>query len=365
MFVERFMAWAVAQPSSVRAEGIADLTAAYRTDQVADQDIEATEQVFTLFLDDPDIVVRRALSAGLATSDRAPRALIWSLMNDIFTVAEPIFARSTRLTSAELTNAATSGSSAIATLIAGRSLLDGQVVRAIAKDGCADAVEALLHNRTIILGSGLLDEVAQRFADDGAIRNALLDQPQISAISRHRLAAAAAADMAKLTIGNATRIAAVASDALDKATVEIATQCDVADLSIYAAHLSEQNVITPSLLVRSICVGNAALFETMFATATLTNLSRVQSIMDDSRRSAFRALCKKANLPVASLPLFEAALSNWTLCDDPMDMVEALLAAVEGEELVDGALVGLLGRIASELHRNQSRRPDQLLLAAA
>ncbi|MEN0041402.1 MAG: DUF2336 domain-containing protein [Pseudomonadota bacterium] len=359
------MTWAVAQPSAVRAEGIADLAAAYRTDQVAEADIEATEEVFTLFLDDPDIGVRRAMASGLATCERVPRALIWALMNDIFAVAEPIYAHSARLSPAELSNAATSGSSAIATLIAGRSLLDGQVVRAIAQRGCADAVEALLNNCTIILGSALIDELAQRFADDGPIRNALLEQPQISAISRHRLAAAAAADMATLTIGNASRIAAIAADALDKATLEIASQCELDELPSYAAHLGDQDLITPSLLVRSICIGNAALFETMFATATATSLNRVQSIMDDSRRSAFRALCKKAALPAISLPLFEAALDNWTLCDDPMDMVEALLEAVEGEEVVDGALVNLLGRIASELHRNRSHRPKQLLLTAA
>ena len=89
--VRRFLAWAQSADAAARAEAASALARAYLfSDLTAPVRAEATLAMNAL-LDDPSVLVRRALAEALCRSCEAPRALVLALAADEPEAAAPGF----------------------------------------------------------------------------------------------------------------------------------------------------------------------------------------------------------------------------------------------------------------------------------
>ncbi len=374
MFVERFMAWADEACAIERAAAVEELARHYVGQNIADEDIAATEQVFTILLNDDACAVRLAMAQRLSPCPFTPRVIIFSLAHDIADIASAVYAAAPHFSPQELALAISHPDPSVRLAIANRKELEAPTVRAICEDGCRETVVALLDNPMVRLGPHFMHDIALRLGSDAAIRDRLSACDDILPVTRqqlaHNLAQSLTGSTGLIRLCEAGRLGHAALDACNRATVEIAAACDEAAMYTYVEHLCASGQLTPALLARSICDGELSLFVHALANLTGSSVKRVSAIISDARIPAFQALYKASGLPQGAYGVFVAAIVSINT-DASMNMVlEDVMEAVADDDTVSGDVLALLGRMAAERGRATARatsleQPAELFLEAA
>lgn len=369
MFVERFVAWASHACVAERADALKVMAQRYSDRDIAADDIPGTEQVFTLFLDDPSPIVRAAMAEALAGCEFLPRTLVWSLSRDIPEVATAMLRASPLLGVNALVHAARDGDPVCQAAVAARDDIDAKTVRTLVAFGAPEAAVALLQNDQVLLSPDLKHDLAKRLASDAAVRDVLLDDetilPQTRQILVHGLACSLVNFASSHFCVEEARLRSVANRAASLGSVELADGTDAKAMADYVAHLRETDQLTPTLLLRAVCEGRLALFEAAMAQLSGVSLRRVRSTAKASHSSAFRSLHTRAGLSDTTFSVFQAAIAMVHTGLTGNDLILAIVDRVEEEGSADPALLSMLYQIAADNRRHQARNFDRQKLLAA
>lgn len=390
MVFELFLQRTQNAPLDARCRATASLVRSYLNGDAAPDEREEMEAAMTLLLDDPAPEVHYELARGLAGEKRAPRHIILALAEASEAVAALVLSQSPVLIEAELVEFIAEGTVAAQCAIAGRAWLPPGLSAALAEVGECDALIVLAGNPTASIPDFSLAKMAERHGEDGRLREAMLARPHLPLDVRHRLMIALSTSLANLAIGRdwmrAERAVAIADEAKDKSTVQMAAAATTEQLPEFVEHLRTTGQLTTTLLLRAATHGHMRFL--MEALSLLSGLPRrrVESLLIDGRESACRALFEKAELPPRVFPAFLAALDVQRELANEMGLqmpghtehhrfasrvVERVLtkcAAVATNEQRD--LIVLLRRFATEAQRDAARmlaaavgRRPQLLLS--
>jgi uncharacterized protein (DUF2336 family) len=309
--VRRFLAWAQSADADARAEGASALARTYlHSDLPASVRAEAA-LAMTALIDDPALLVRRALAEALCRANEAPRALILALAADESEAASAVLRYSPVLTEADLVDCATNGDLTARIALARRPSLAPRAAATLAEIGQLDAVLALIGNLEADLPAELLSRVLTRFNDKASVRDALLERPALPAALRARIAVVAAKDLA-IEVSQwmaADRAERVARQARDQALCTIASSCRPDEEAELTRVLRSEGALTPALLLRSLLGGELSLFAASMAELSDLPLPRVAGFILEPRGEGFAALARRAGLKNGLLPVFRAALS--------------------------------------------------------
>jgi uncharacterized protein (DUF2336 family) len=230
-------------------------------------------------------------------------------------------------------------------------------------------VGVLLGNSGARLTAASFARLAARFAEDAAVRDALLARPDLPVTVRHTLIRRVSEALQHLVARNewladdtARRLA---RDACDRATVSFLARTPAAELPGLIAYLREGGLLTTALMLRALCLGEIAFFEEGLAAITDVPRARVAALIADGRRSALTALLDKSGLPKRSHEAFAAAITAWRdvtaeEIEQPYRfarrMAEATLTLYQPDhaEEID-EILSLLRRIAAEAARDAVR----------
>ncbi len=318
----------------------------------------------TALLDDPSVLVRRALADALASVNDAPRHLTLALANDQAEVAAVVLARSPVLTDAELVDCAAIGDAIAQCAIARRPKLGAGPSAALAEIGQRDAAIALIGNLEADLPASALHRLFARFGDDAEAREALLARPSLPAsliVDIAMATAKALSDSATAWLGRG-RADRIAREAREQTIVAIAASCPGEERAELARSLRERGALTLALLLRSLLCGESALFAAALAELAPMPHSRVAAFIRNPSGEGFAALALKAGLPRHSLTVFRAALGALATYRGARGeglkspLVEKVIAACEARK--DPALakiLALLWRFAAEAARAEAR----------
>jgi uncharacterized protein (DUF2336 family) len=309
--VRRFLAWAQSADAQARADGASALARAYLYSELTAPVRAEAALAMTALLDDPSVLVRRALAEALCRASEAPRTLILALAADEPEVAAAVLQRSPVLTDADLVDCATTGDVVAQTAIARRPNLGPRATAALAEIGQRDAVLALIGNAGIDLPAELLHRALTRFNDDANARDALLERPSLRASLRASIAVAAAKDLAVEVSAWMPREQAerIARDAREQALCSIASSCHPNERAELTRALRAAGALTPALLLRSLLGGERDLFAASMAELSGLPPQRVAAFITEPRGEGFAALARRAGLKSGALPAFRAALA--------------------------------------------------------
>jgi len=315
MLVREFLEWIDRAPPGRRAEAAHALARAYLHSKVDADTQSAMEAAITVLLDDPAEAVRFSLADALAASPDAPRHVIIALTVDTPEIASVVLARSPLLIDAELVDIAAAGAPPLQLAIARRPRVSGGVAAAIAEVGERDACLALVQNAGAAIARISFRRMTERFGEDGEIREALMRRPGLPADVRQMLIRRLGDALGTMMIANAwageDRAIAVTRDACDRATVALAAETQRDELPALVEHLRVTGQLNTALLLRAVCAGNVAMFETALAVLAHTPVERVASLVRAGRTSLLRAVYAKAGLPAVAFDAFSAALDTW------------------------------------------------------
>ena len=267
------------------------------------------------------------------------------------------------LTEADLVDCIATGDAEAQTALALRRDLPPRAKAALAEIGRRDAILALIGNFEIDCPAEWLGGVFDRFGDDAALRDKLLERPALPAALRARIAVAAAKDLgveASLWMAPA-RAERVAREARDQAICTIASSCRPDERADLTRALRAAGSLTPALLLRSLLGGERVLFAQALAELSGLPLPRVAAFILEPQGEGFAALARRAGLKAGVTFAFRAALAAIkTQVGAPADalklsLVQKVIDACEQRD--DPALTkvrALLWRFAAEAARAEA-----------
>lgn len=368
MIVRQFLHWVRTAPAGPRAEATAALARAYLYSDLSPDDRAAAEGAMILLLDDPSPLVRQALADTLAASEFAPPAVIHALANDQPQVSAAVLEHSALLIDADLVEIVATGEPEAQAAIARRHGLQRSVAAAIAEVGSAEACLTLLENPEADLARFSLDRIVARFGTLVAIREAVLQRPDVPAATRQALVDKLAEALADFVSArgwlDADRARRVAREACEKAAVAVSADAP-GETRLLVRHLCEAGQLTVGLMLRSLLSGNAGLFAEALSQLSGVPLPRVGAIVHDPGAAGFRALYDKAGLPPSVYPAFREALDalkterHGSLAEAGRlrrGLVERVLSGCERADVAEvEPLLMLLRRFATEAAREEAR----------
>ena len=315
MLAREFLDWIDRAPAGHRASAARALCRFYLQGAVDAEISDAMEAALTILLDDPAPEVRRGLAQVLAASPAAPHHIIISLAVDQPDIAAIVLARSPLLIDAELVDIAAAGTPPLQIAIAGRETVSGAVAAALAEVGERKACVTLLTNPGARIARISFRRIAERFGEDAEMRDLMLAHPRLPAdvhqMLIRRLGDALGTMMVTKSWAEEERALAVTREACDQATVALAAESEQDELPELVEHLRVTGQLTTGLLLRAVCAGNVALFETALAVLAHAPVERVASLVRAGRVNVLRAIYSKAGLPPRAFQAFAAALDTW------------------------------------------------------
>lgn len=271
------------------------------------------ESILAIMAQDAAVLVRRALSVALKNSPKLPRDIANRLARDVDSIALPIILNSPVLTDSDLVEIVRSCPPAKQIAVAGRESLSATVTGALVHFAVPEAVERALANDNAQFDDEGLETALARFADVSSITAAMVRRNTLPVGVTEKLVSMVTGELFDHLVNNHELPPQIAIDlaigARERATIDIVEQAArQKNLSRFVQQLNLNGRLTPSLLMRGLCLGHIEFVE--HAMAELGGLAhhRMWLLMHDSGPLGLKAAFDRAGLPPRLFPSFRAAV---------------------------------------------------------
>ena len=274
---------------------------------------QAAEQVMRAMLEDAEVRVKKMLVETLKDSAFLPRDIAMSLANDIDQIALPVLQFSTVLTDQDLIDIVRSGSPGKQVAIAGRPVVSPEVAGELLQTDNSLAVARLVANPGAHLNDELIEKAATRFSFDPRVAESLNNRPNLPLSIAEQLITYSLDSLRALI----ARRADLSEAAVNQLVLRMREQMTVDMRSPYfpaaeavelVKHLATAKRLTPSLLLRAVCVGDIGMLEAGLAELTKVPVHNVRVLIHDSGPLGFKTLYERSGLPASYFPAFDIAL---------------------------------------------------------
>lgn len=271
------------------------------------------EDIIRIMARDAVVRVRQSLAENLKANPALPRDVALTLARDVEAVAIPVLSVSNVLTDADLVEIVRTGTGGKHTAIARRPTVSASVAGALIETASEEAVAALVANEGADLDEGGLNRVIDRFGDSEAVQNPLVHRSRMPITIAERLVAMVSETMRQHLVTNHDLPVKVAADLIlqsrERATVSLFSgENDEAALERLVVQLAGAGRLTSSLMVRALCMGDTAFFETALAHLANIPLTNARLLIHDAGRLGLKSIYDKAKQPPALLPACRIAL---------------------------------------------------------
>jgi len=296
-----------------RAETAAKIAHSFDAASLSPRERDLAEQIVRLMLNDAAVRVREALSHNLKTSSSLPHDVAMALARDVDSVALPMLESSVVLTDHDLIEIVRAANPEKQTAIAGRASVSPNVVSALIEGSGAAAISRLAANEGADLSEGAMQKILDRFGADETVQESLTRRERLPVTVSERMVAVVSDRMRDYLMARHEMSAETAADLLmesrERATVSLlppgASGMDVVAL---ARQMKDSGRLTPTLLLRALCMGDLAFFEAGIAALGDISLVAAHTLVYDEGPLGLQAVYRRAKLPQALYPAFRVAL---------------------------------------------------------
>lgn len=271
------------------------------------------ESIISIMAEDAAVLVRRALAVALKQSPKLPREIAAKLAQDIDSIALPVIINSPALTDADLIEIVRASPPARQVAVASREKLSVQVTGAIVEFGAAPAVERALANDNAAFDTAGLNTALERFGDLSSVTSAMVRRAVLPVAITEKLVSLVTGELFDHLVNNHELPPQIAIDlavgARERATLDIVEQAvRQNDLGRFIQQLNLNGRLTPSLLMRGLCLGHIDFVEHAMAELAGMSHQRMWLLIHDSGPLGLKAAFDRAGLPPRLYPSFRAAV---------------------------------------------------------
>jgi uncharacterized protein (DUF2336 family) len=320
--VERLLA----DPSAEsRAAMTAKLAAAFGTGSLTETERRLAEDIFRVLTRDAAERVRRALAEHVKEATDLPHDVALALARDVDAVALPILEHSAVLTDNDLLEIIRHGNPGKQVAIAGRRNVATAVADALVETENPNVVARLVGNPGAQLNEPMLRKVMERHGEDARVQEPLIGREKLPSAVLERLVALASESLHEFLVKRHDLAPSTASDLVlrirERATAGLLTGSPADEAERLARQLHRAGRLTPSLILRTMCLGDLAFLEAAFAELAGIPVHNARLLIHDPGGLGLASLYSRSGLPGELYAAFRVALD--VACETPFDGGEA------------------------------------------
>lgn len=271
------------------------------------------EDIVRVLTRDAAIRVRQALAEQLKESRSVPHDVAVALAHDVDTVSLPILTHSLVLSDDDLIEIIHCSGAKKQAAIAQRERVSAPVAEAIVEADEPVAVATLVGNDGADLKEETLQHVLDRHERDDLIQAPLARRSHLPVTVLERLVTAASTGIREILARRNDLPSDLASDLVlntrERATASLLSPTSpAADALQLAQHLRRSGRLTPSLIIRAICLGDLAFVEAAFAVLADIPAHNARLLIYDAGPLGFKAIYERCHLPAEFFELFRIGL---------------------------------------------------------
>lgn len=354
----------MANPSAdVRETTVTKLAAEYSNHKLSNEERQLAEDIFRMLARDTEAQVREALSKSIEDAAGLPRDVAFTLAQDINTVALPIIRSSQILTDEDLIAIVAENNIDKAVAVADRDGVSESVSAALVECENETVATHLVANDTAQISNTTLHQAMDSFGESESFKRVLGGRPRVPASISERLVAMISDSLQNILLRDEHLSEEVVTDlilqARERIVISFSTQSSDAQLWDLVASLHDHGSLTPSILIRSACMGDIRFFEAALAARANVPIGNAIRLVHDIGQNGLEAIYKKAELPEALFTAVRAAVD--VARDNEFDggdhdrellkrrTIERILTQCGdlGVRLADGDLDYLIGKMAN------------------
>lgn len=304
------------------------------------------EDIFRLMVRDVEVKVRASLAHSIKLSDDLPRDVALSLANDVAEVAIPVIEASSVLTDEDLMAIIASKPEDYQVAVASRPIVSEAVSGALVETGNEIVVTRLVRNEGAQLSEQTMGTVLDSFGHIPAISNPMAQRDVLPLKIAERLVSLVSDKIRDHLVTHHELSADMAADLVldtrERATLHLLDGgTDAPDVYELVEQLHRNGRLTPTIIIRALCVGDLTFFEAALARKASVPVANVYQLIHDKGDLGMKRLFERSGMPLDALPLVRSALKiaeelQHTIGDDRAElqrtMVERLLTQHEGDE---------------------------------
>jgi len=256
--------------ATVRAETAGKIATQFERGEFTAEEREVAEQIFRTMVKDAEVRVREALSKNLKECDELPHDVALILARDVDQVARPMLEFSQVLTDEDLIEIVRTQSAAKQEAIARRPAVSERVVDALVSTDHEPVVAALVANEGAELSEISLQRVLDRFPDSDAVKEPMTHRRALPITVAERLVSLVSDALKEYLVAHHELSDSLASDLVlqsrERATVGLLSEdSDARDVADLVSQLKANGRLTPTIVLRALCMGDIAFFEASMA----------------------------------------------------------------------------------------------------
>ena len=310
---EQDVAQLLADPSGdARADTAGKIAAGFNSGALTDQERQLAEEIFRLMVQDAEVRVREALAHNLKENPGVPRDVAVSLAKDVASVAMPVLQFSEALSDEDLIELVRGQDAEKQVAIAQRTAVSESVSEALVETQNEDAVTALVSNEGADISEKSLQKVVGDFGDREGVQSAMIRRPKLPVTVSERLVTMVSEGMKEELVKRQELPASLATDLIlqsrERATITLSSGSSDDELVSLVKQLNDNGRLTPSIILRGLCMGDINFFEASLAELLGISLLNARRLIHDPGKLGLQAAFEKAGLPNSHYPAARAAI---------------------------------------------------------
>jgi len=295
-----------------RAEMAAKVGGQFGRQHLSASERVLAEDIVRIMAKDVTSRVRAALSESLKNHPNIPRDVALTLARDVEEVSLPFIEVSSVLTEGDLLEIVRTGSEEKQTAIARRADVTEKVADALVESGTEKVVATLLSNETAAVSEDAMERALDRFPDSQAVQTPLVNRAKLPVTVAERLVAMVSEQLRERLIAKHDLPSDMATDLVlqtrERATYGLVGGAGEGELARLVEQLRKSGRLTPSLLLRALCMGDLAFFETALAHLAQIPVANARLLIHDAGKLGMKSLFEKAGLPAKLYPAMRVAV---------------------------------------------------------
>lgn len=272
------------------------------------------KDIFRIMVKDAEERVRAALSQNLKENPSIPHDIAVSLANDIDAVSLPMIQFSEVLTNKDLIQIVGSMDEEKQKAVASREYLESNVSDALVDKGTEEVIVTLVSNKSADIAEDSFNKVLSRFGDSEAIQRPMIDRNKLPITVAERLVTKVSEELQKRLLSRHDLPSNVATDIIlqtrERATITLSTESSEDDVRRLVAQLNKQKRLTPSIILRALCMGDLMFFEYAMSEFAEVSIENARVLIHDSGDLGLKRIYQTAQQPMSLYPAVRVAIDS-------------------------------------------------------
>jgi uncharacterized protein (DUF2336 family) len=312
----------LAEPSpQVRAELAGKLAGELDSPRLTDTELTLAQDIVRIMAKDVEATVRQTLSQSLRRATRLPHDVAVKLANDIESVALPILEHSQVLTDDDLTAIIKSGAASKQEAIAGRTNVSEKVSETLIATAGEQAVATLMANSSAKISEASFEKAIDRFAQSETVKEKMVKRSTLPMTVTERLVTLVSENLKDYLVSHHELSPGMASDLVlqsrERTVISMSSGSTEKDLEKLVTQMHHNKRLTPSIVLRALCLGDMPFFETAMAVMANVPLVNARVLIHDGGRLGLKSLYEKTGMSARFLPAVRVAID--VVHETPLD----------------------------------------------